>query len=157
MTALAKIKDAGFTLSLTDTGNIQVIPFSKLTDIQRQYIRQHKAEIIRQLETETESQPEAVITIYPRFVICYTPNGGPIRLLAKDAGHEQLLINMNPKPTVAKESLKSLFTCGTCTHFTPHHAHGKGSGSCDAGVKPSGICHWSETVTECNQHTGIAP
>jgi len=98
MTALAKIKDAGFTLSLTDTGNLKIAPFSKLTPEQREFLTQHKPEIIRQLEAETESQPEAVITIYPRYVICYTPNGKGLQVMAKDAEHEAFLLKMNPRP-----------------------------------------------------------
>jgi hypothetical protein len=98
MSALAKIKDAGFTLSLTDTGNLKIAPFRKLTDTQREFLKQRKQEIIGQLRTEAESQPEAVITIYPRFVTCYTPVGGEIRVMAKDAAHEGFLLMMNPKP-----------------------------------------------------------
>ena len=40
--------------------------------------------------------------------------------------------------------------CGNCTQFTPHHAHGKGSGLCKAGVMPSGLAHWSETQRTCS-------
>lgn len=138
MTALAKIKDAGFTLSLTDSGNLKIAPFSKLTDTQREFLKQHKPEIIRQLETEAESQPEAVITIYPRYVICYTPNGKCLKDMAKDAEHEAFLLKMNPPQ------------CGNCQNFTPHYAHGKGTGTCTAGVMPSGVCHWSETQHTCD-------
>ncbi len=97
MTALAKIKDAGFTLSLTNSGNLKIAPFSKLTLEQREFLKQRKSEIIKQLEAEAESQPEAVITIYPRYVICYTPNGKGLQVLAKDAEHETFLLKMNPR------------------------------------------------------------
>jgi hypothetical protein len=40
--------------------------------------------------------------------------------------------------------------CGLCQNFTPHHQHGKGTGTCTAGVMPSGIVHWSETQHTCN-------
>ncbi len=99
MTALAKIKDAGFSLSLTDSGNLKIAPFSKLTDTQREFLKQHKPEIIMQLEAETESQPEAVITIYSRYVICYTPNGNLMQVMAKSLEHEAFLLKINPKPT----------------------------------------------------------
>lgn len=88
MTALAKIKDAGFTLSLTNSGNLKIIPFSKLTDTQRAYLTRHKPEIIAELEAET----------HPRHVTCYTPAGNPMAVLAKDAGHEAFLLMMNPPP-----------------------------------------------------------
>lgn len=138
MTALAKIKDAGFTLSLTDSGNLKIAPFSKLTDTQREFLKQRKQEIIGQLRVEAESQAEAVITIYPRFVLCYTPNAVGLQVMAKDAGHEAFLFRMNPPQ------------CGNCNNFTPHHQHGKGSGTCTAGVMPLGVCHWSETRHTCN-------
>jgi hypothetical protein len=139
MTALAKIKDAGFTLSLTDSGNLKIAPFSKLTPEQRDYLKKQKQEIIEQLKAETEAQAEAVITIYPRFVTCYTPNGKGLKVMAKDAEHEAFLLRMNPPQ------------CGNCQNFTPHHAHGKATGTCKAGVMPSGVCHWSETQHTCNQ------
>ena len=99
MTALAKIKEAGFSLSLTDTGNLKIAPFSKLTDTQREFLKQRKQEIIGQLRAEAESQAEAVITIYPRFVVCYTPNGQGLQVMAKDVEHEAFLLKMNPKPS----------------------------------------------------------
>jgi hypothetical protein len=46
---------------------------------------QHKTEIITELSAEAEAQPEAVITIYPHFVICFTPNGVGLQIMAKDA------------------------------------------------------------------------
>ena len=137
MTTLAKIKDAGFTLSLTDSGNLKISPFSKLSDTQREFLKQRKQEIIEQLKAEAE----AVITIYPRFVTCYTPNGKGLKVMAKDAEYEAFLLKMNPPQ------------CGNCQHFTPHHAHGKGTGGCTVGVMPSGVCHWSDTQHTCNQFT----
>ncbi len=144
MTALAKIKGAGFSLSLTDTGNLKIIPFSRLTDTQREFLKHRKQEIIEQLRAEAKSQPEAVITIYPRFVVCYTPNGQGLQVMAKDAEHEAFLLRINPKPKTV--------TCHACNNFTPHHAHGKGSGGCSAGVMPSGVCHWVETPKICGQY-----
>lgn len=148
MTALAKIRDAGFTVRLKENGNLGVSPKDKLTDTQLAYLKANKAEIITQLESEKESQPEAVITIYPRFVTCYTPLGKGLQVMAKDAEHEAWLLRMNPP------------RCGNCQNFTPHHAHGKGSGTCKAGVMTSGICHWSETQHGCNQFQhkhGVTP
>ena len=43
-----------------------------------------------------------------------------------------------------------LIQCGNCQNFTPHYAHGKGTGICKAGVMPFGVCHWSETQHTCN-------
>jgi hypothetical protein len=140
MTALTKIRQSGFNVALVD-GYIEISPFSKLTDTQREFLKQRKQEIIGQLRAETESQPEAVITIYPRFVTCYTPNGKGLKVMAKDAEHEAFLLRANPPQ------------CGNCQNFTPHHAHGKGTGGCTAGVMPSGVVHWHDTRHTCNHFT----
>ena len=137
MEALQKIRQSGFDIALVD-GYIEISPSSKLTPEQRDFLKQRKQEIIGQLKAEAESQPEAVITIYPRYVICYTPNGAGLKVMAKDAEHEAFLLRINPPQ------------CGNCNNFTPHHQHGKGSGTCKAGIKPSGVCHWSETQHTCN-------
>lgn len=101
-------------------------------------------------DADYRDEPVPELNTYPKHITVWTPAGEPVQVLAKDAAHGQFLITKNP-PTVAKTHLNALFTCGLCQHFKPHHAHGKGSGSCSAGVMPSGVCHWSETVTECNQ------
>lgn len=44
-------------------------------------------------------------------------------------------------------------TCHACNNFTPHHAHGKGTGTCTAGVQPSGVVHWYDTQHTCNTFT----
>lgn len=49
---LSKIQSAGFTIEAHD-GNLIVTPASKLTDAQRQFIRQHKADLL-ELLTRTE-------------------------------------------------------------------------------------------------------
>ncbi|MEQ1544738.1 hypothetical protein [Methyloglobulus sp.] len=101
-----------------------------------------------------DAEPAKPAEPYPKPVTVWTPAGEPVQVMAKDAAHGQFLIAKNPKP-VANTQLAGFFTCGTCQHFKPHHQHGKGSGSCTRHAMPPGICHWSETVTECNQHTGI--
>ena len=52
MTALSKIQSAGFILLLVDD-RLDVTPTKQpLTDTQREYIREHKAEIIAELKAE---------------------------------------------------------------------------------------------------------
>jgi hypothetical protein len=51
MIALNKIRQAGFSLSVVD-GKLLVTPAKNLTDQQREFIKQHKAEIIDDLERE---------------------------------------------------------------------------------------------------------
>jgi hypothetical protein len=48
MSALSKIKNAGFDVVLVD-GFIEISPADALTDAQRNYIKSHKQEIIKQL------------------------------------------------------------------------------------------------------------
>ena len=108
---------------------MEISPFSKLTPTQLEFLKQHKAAIVAELEAET----------YPKQVTCHTPNGKGLRVSAKSKEHEEFLLRMDPPQ------------CGNCQNFTPHHAHGKGSGGCKAGVMPSGIVHWSETRHTCNE------
>ena len=51
MNALAKIKQAGFDVSLVD-GFIEVNPASELTQRQLDFLKSHKAEIITELQAE---------------------------------------------------------------------------------------------------------
>lgn len=52
MGALAKIRDAGFTVTLDGEG-IEIVPASALTPNQRQFLKSHRAEIIEELRAET--------------------------------------------------------------------------------------------------------
>ncbi len=114
MNPLSKIKNAGFDLSLTDTGNIYVEPASRLTETQLEYLRTHKAEIIRELQAEAINEPSS--TLYPRLVTCWTPDGNPISILAKNAEHEAFLIKMNPKP---KDNQSTLKKSDSAAKFSP--------------------------------------
>jgi hypothetical protein len=49
MGALLKIQQAGFEVSLTDTGGLAIGPASLLNDSQRAFLKQHKAEIVDEL------------------------------------------------------------------------------------------------------------
>lgn len=103
MNALAKIQTAGFTLSLAENGSIKVVPFSKLTPTQLDYLKAHKAEIIAELKAANDA------TTYPRQITAYTPNGAPLLVMAKDAAHEAWLLRVNPKPK----------TCGSFKEVQP--------------------------------------
>ena len=52
MTALAKIKDAGFQIMLTGD-KLQISPASKLSPNQVEFLKSHRAEIIDELRAET--------------------------------------------------------------------------------------------------------
>jgi hypothetical protein len=55
MTALSKIRKAGFTLSISNNA-LSVIPASRLTTKHREFIKQHKAEIIDELKAESDQR-----------------------------------------------------------------------------------------------------
>ena len=56
-----------------------------------------------------------------------------------------------------KQLCTRLITCGNCRSFEAYHPHGRGAGSCKAGVSPFGVCHWSETAHECNKYLTVRP
>lgn len=100
MSALSKIRNAGFELNLIDE-NIEIIPFSKLNQQQREFLRSHKAELIAELKATPPYSENLIVT-------CYTPNGKPVEVEARDQDHAAWLVKMNPKPPTrgAIENLK---------------------------------------------------
>lgn len=62
MTALSKIQQAGFNLSMNESGSLVIVPASKLTDDQRQFLKSHKAEIVQELREAANDSPK-----YQRF------------------------------------------------------------------------------------------
>ena len=61
MSALAKIRSAGYAVSLVD-GFIEISPAGNLTDDQRGYLRSHKSEIIAELEAEAANDSDHQLT-----------------------------------------------------------------------------------------------
>ncbi len=92
MSALEKIRHAGFELTLLDENSIQIVPSSKLTQQQHEFLKQHKAELIADLKAE-----KAVNNVYHKAITCYTPTGNPINVSARDDEHAEFLTQMNPK------------------------------------------------------------
>jgi hypothetical protein len=60
MSALAKIKNAGFDVVL-DGDNFKITPSSQLTITQREFLKAHKAEIVSELKAESLPIPETLI------------------------------------------------------------------------------------------------
>jgi hypothetical protein len=93
MSALSRIEKAGFTVYL-DGDSLGISPAKDLTMPQREFLRSHKSEIIRELRAG-----QAVDDILQRLAVtCYTPNGTPTEAEARDQGHAAWLLKMNPKP-----------------------------------------------------------
>lgn len=95
MSALAKIQDAGFQVAVVN-GNLTVAPASKLTTTQREFLKQHKAEIIEEIERDALpiTPPDSLM------VTLYTPDGTPVTTLARDADHAAWMQRMNPRPAI---------------------------------------------------------
>lgn len=114
MNALQKIKNAGFEVELNN-GNLVIQPFSKLTPQQIDFLKAHKAEIIQELTAANDD--------FPREVICYTPLGNPLSVMANNADHAAFLLAANPKPSA--DSVKKALrlekgeVCKQCRYFTP--------------------------------------
>ncbi|MGZ5054443.1 MAG: hypothetical protein ACXWAT_05800 [Methylobacter sp.] len=59
MSALLKIRQAGFEVSLTDNGGLAIVPASQLTQSQRAFLKEHKATIINELKADSKTLSEA--------------------------------------------------------------------------------------------------
>jgi hypothetical protein len=169
MTALSKIKTAGFDLSLTDTGTIKVAPFSKLTDTQREYLKTHKAEIMAELQAEAANdKTHAIPPLTPtecqnlQALLTWIGERDPEliddywRQVESDPAAKAYFLARYAKDVQPKPETQQV-KCMDCKHFQPHHQHGKGSGDCAAGVIPSGIVHWYDTPKRCQQFNGLKP
>jgi hypothetical protein len=97
MSALARIKDAGFEVWLKDNGNIGIKPFDALTPQQLAFLKAHKTEIIEALATNSTTEP--ALATDPLLVEVWTPSGTPLMVRADNADHAAWLQRMNPKPT----------------------------------------------------------
>ena len=85
---VVRMQRAGFNLGVKDDA-LTITPASRLTDPQRQWIRDHKAEILAALTPANDG---------PLMVRCWTPAGDPVDMQAKDADHAAWLRRMNPAP-----------------------------------------------------------
>lgn len=65
MGALSKIRSAGFSVSLLDDG-LAISPAQNLTNNQRDFLKQHKSEIISELQAERLGKTEQL----PKLVKC---------------------------------------------------------------------------------------
>jgi hypothetical protein len=52
MSALLKIRQAGFNVSLTETGGLAIVLASQLTQSQREFLKARKAEMVEELKME---------------------------------------------------------------------------------------------------------
>ena len=158
MNALKKIEDAGFNLSIYD-GKLKVVPFSKLTKQQREFLKQHKAEIIEVLQFGQDKLPAM------KFAVLETQIIRALRLRGDDAENIREVINdcrndydktSWPELYDYYEEIEQKYTlpeddkCSNCQNWTKDHiGDGSGLGKCSA---QSTILPWPNNV--CNAWKG---
>lgn len=79
MDELTEIQNAGFRVRLDDDNGFTVSPSDKLTAKQREFLKQNKPQIMREL----------------LLTIVYNLYGVPMQIQAKDAKHKIWLIKVN--------------------------------------------------------------
>ncbi|MGZ8184688.1 MAG: hypothetical protein ACXWT1_22330 [Methylobacter sp.] len=55
----------------------------------------------------------------------------------------------------AEEAPERQVQCRHCHHSDCFNAHGSSAGFCHAGVQPSGVCFWAETVHPCDRYQPV--
>ena len=85
---IEQIERCGFHLEV-DGSDIVVSPSGRLTDPQRQFIREHKQDILAALTAANDGQI---------LVQAWTPNGDMLVVEARDQAHAEWIQRMNPAP-----------------------------------------------------------
>jgi hypothetical protein len=158
MGALSKIESAGFNVSLIGE-NLAISPASNLTQTQKEFLRSHKAEIIRELEAVTLSGVDRQkILLYLNSIgeTDQTLIDGLLERCRTDrealawviGWADRAAVNRQPGKAVSKSR-----TCRNCQHFNSFNTHGGGAGTCGAGVWSAGICRWADTCHQCGNYT----
>ena len=130
MSALAKIRQAGFLVVLTPRGTLKISPKERLSDGQRQWLKQHKPEIISELQAKPEMDsanelPAPALTIAELLVVL--DGNKDVEQATKRLG--ELLA----RPRQAQ------VRCADCQHFTPDAVgDGSGIGCCAVDAKTLG-------------------
>ncbi len=83
MSALQKIKNAGFDIEMQGDSFV-VTPASLLNSQQREFLKNHKAEIISELQRDELT------------VVIFTPAGNALVVEARNKEHADFLKRMNP-------------------------------------------------------------
>jgi len=67
MNAVAKMRQAGFGLAITERGGLWIEPASRLTTAQREFIKSHRGLLIEELRAEPANDPPLVATAVVTF------------------------------------------------------------------------------------------
>lgn len=160
MGALSKIREAGFAVSLAGD-SFEISPASALTPNQREFLKQHRAEIITELRAETSSLSAtdrqklldymtAIDERDPEMIDeLLTECGRNAEALAWALSWADKVLAGRHQPQPAT------ITCKSCGHFQSFNDHGGGAGSCAAGAQPFGACWWADTVHQCDEYRAL--
>ena len=163
MSALSKIRRYGFQVSQFGENQIVVSPSENLTDNQRDFLRQHKAEIICELKAE-QLATAAKINLSPEHRKLLTDYLTTIGEIDSEVIHDFLsecscsaeklhwALDWARSLVKTKRDPEKLVTCGNCSYWRPIHQHGKGAGHCAYGVRPMGLAHWFDTLKQCQHY-----
>ena len=121
MGMMQKITDAGFTLTLSD-GAIEISPASKLTDIQRTIIREHKAEIIAEFTAANDQGITETERAYLAGWLSHIGETDPemISEFWHNIRHKQGAKDYFLQRAMAEATPDYRRHCHECQHFTKH-------------------------------------
>ncbi|MGZ8176172.1 hypothetical protein [Methylobacter tundripaludum] len=152
--ALSKIESAGFNVSLVG-GNLAVSPASNLTQLQKEFLRSHKAEIIQELAAVTLLETDRQKILSYLDSINETDQALINDLLERCRTDREALawvLNWADKVRGKLPAPPVSVTCRSCANFNSYNAHGGGAGQCDAGVRSSGYCRWADDRHQCGEY-----
>jgi len=105
-TALQRLQSCGFSLTAENNALI-VEPASKLSDTQREWIRQHKAALLKALTAANDE---------PIRVEVWTPSGVMMTVTADSPEHAEWLRRMNPPTNAGPVRSESVSKDGAASH-----------------------------------------
>lgn len=157
MGALSKIRKAGFAVSLAGD-SFEIIPASALTTNQREFLKQHRAEIINELRAETSGLSATDRQKLLDYMAAIDERDLEMidELLTECSRNPDALawaLSWADKVLAGRQQLEqATITCKSCGYFQSFNDHGGGAGACAAGVQPFGTSWWADTVHECQKY-----
>jgi hypothetical protein len=166
MSSLFKIRQSGFQVSVVGNNQIAVSPAENLTDNQRDFLRQHKAEIISELQAEqfADNQQSNLKTAHRKLLIDYMAAIGEtdqgmvddfLNQCSQDPEKLRWALSWARSIVKPKHNPEKLVKCCNCSHWRGHHKHQRGSGACAVSVQPLGLCHWFDTPKLCERYQAL--
>ena len=130
MSALAKIRQAGFSVEVTPRGTLKISPKEKLSDDQRQWLKLHKSEIVSELLVSPKLDsanelPAPALTIAELLVVL--------------DGNEDVDQATRRLGELLARPRQVQVRCADCQHFAPDTVgDGHGVGSCSVNAATLG-------------------